>query len=134
MSDELSDVEVAALLARLGALPRRITSDSRAVEPGAAFAAYPGSVRDGRAFIPDAVQRGAAAVLWEAKGFDWDPAIVVANQPVEGLKQNLGSIADFIYGGPSQALWTIGVTARTGRRRARSGSRRRSSGSAEARR
>ena len=115
MSDELSDVEVAALLARLGALPRRITSDSRAVEPGAAFAAYPGSVRDGRAFIPDAVQRSAAAVLWEAKGFEWDPAIGVSNQPVEGLKQNLGSIADFIYGSPSQALWTIGVTGTNGK-------------------
>ena len=39
-----ADIDVAALLARLGARPHRITSDSRAVEPGVAFAAYPGSV------------------------------------------------------------------------------------------
>lgn len=110
----LTEIEVAALLARLKR-PRRITSDSRAVEPGAAFAAYPGSVHDGRRFIPEAVQRGAAAVLWEAQGFDWDPAIAVPNQPVEGLKQNLGPIADFIYGSPSQALWTIGVTGTNGK-------------------
>ena len=115
MPHALADVDVAALLARLGARPQRITSDSRAVEPGVAFAAYPGTARDGRTFIPDAVQRGAAAVLWEAKGFDWDPAIAVANQPVAGLKQNLGSIADFIYGSPSQALWMIGVTGTNGK-------------------
>jgi UDP-N-acetylmuramoyl-L-alanyl-D-glutamate--2,6-diaminopimelate ligase len=111
----LSEVDVAALLARLGARPRRITSDSRAVEPGVAFAAYPGASRDGRTFIPDAVQRGAGAVLWERLGFDWDASIAVPNQPVEGLKHNLGSIADFIYGSPSRALWTIGVTGTNGK-------------------
>lgn len=115
MSAAVLPVEVAALLARLGARPRRITSDSRAVEPGVAFAAYPGTLRDGRRFIPDAVQRGAMAVLWEAKGFDWDASIAVPNQPVGGLKQNLGVIADFIYGSPSGALWTIGVTGTNGK-------------------
>jgi UDP-N-acetylmuramoyl-L-alanyl-D-glutamate--2,6-diaminopimelate ligase len=111
----LTETEVAALLARLGARPRRITSNSRTVEPGVAFAAYPGSAHDGRAFIPDAVQRGAAAVLWETRGFDWDASIAVPNHGVEGLKHNLGSIADFIYGSPSRALWTIGVTGTNGK-------------------
>jgi UDP-N-acetylmuramoyl-L-alanyl-D-glutamate--2,6-diaminopimelate ligase len=40
-----------------------LTADSRAVEPGFLFAALPGSTVDGRSFIPDAVGRGAAAVL-----------------------------------------------------------------------
>jgi UDP-N-acetylmuramoyl-L-alanyl-D-glutamate--2,6-diaminopimelate ligase len=40
-----------------------LTADSRAVEPGFLFAALPGSNADGRSFIPDAVGRGAAAVL-----------------------------------------------------------------------
>ena len=114
-SHPLSEVEIADLLARLGARPRRITSDSRAVEPDVAFAAYPGGTRDGRTFIPEAVARGAAAVFWEAKGFDWDPAVAVPNQPVEGLKQNLGAIADFIYGSPSLALWMIAVTGTNGK-------------------
>jgi UDP-N-acetylmuramoyl-L-alanyl-D-glutamate--2,6-diaminopimelate ligase len=115
MVHALSEVEIAALLARLGARPHRITSDSRVVEPGVAFAAYPGTARDGRTFIPEALRRGAMAVLWEAKGFDWNASITVPNQPVEGLKQNLGSIADFIYGSPSRALWTIGVTGTNGK-------------------
>lgn len=40
-----------------------VTSDSRAVRPGFLFAALPGSVTDGRRFIPEAVARGAVAVL-----------------------------------------------------------------------
>lgn len=40
-----------------------ITADSRAVRPGMVFAALPGVRNDGRAFIADAVARGAAAIL-----------------------------------------------------------------------
>ena len=40
-----------------------ITADSRAVKPGWLFAALPGAKADGRAFVGDAVTRGAVAVL-----------------------------------------------------------------------
>ena len=40
-----------------------VTADSRAVRPGALFAALPGIVADGRRFIAQAVANGAAAVL-----------------------------------------------------------------------
>lgn len=40
-----------------------LTSDSRAVEPGWLFAALPGTKADGRAFVAEAVRRGAVAVL-----------------------------------------------------------------------
>jgi UDP-N-acetylmuramoyl-L-alanyl-D-glutamate--2,6-diaminopimelate ligase len=48
-----------------GAPPRiaGLTADSRAVAPGFLFAALPGARQDGRAFIAEAVARGAAAVL-----------------------------------------------------------------------
>ena len=108
-------VDVPALLARLGAFPRRITADSRRVEPGVAFAAYPGRVADGRAFVPDAIGRGAAAVLWETRGFQWDPRWRVPNLGIEGLQPRLGQIADFVYGSPSQRLWMTGVTGTNGK-------------------
>ena len=40
-----------------------VTSDSRKVAPGGLFVALPGAVADGRAFIPQALAQGAAAVL-----------------------------------------------------------------------
>ncbi|MDX1541216.1 MAG: UDP-N-acetylmuramoyl-L-alanyl-D-glutamate--2,6-diaminopimelate ligase, partial [Geminicoccaceae bacterium] len=40
-----------------------LTADSRKVEPGALFAALEGGRTDGRAFVGDALQRGAVAVL-----------------------------------------------------------------------
>ena len=108
-------IDLAALVARDGALPSRITADSRQVRPGDAFAAFPGDKTDGRAFIADAIRHGTAAVLWEAAGFEWDPAWRVANQPIAGLRARLGAIADAVYGHPSQALWIIGVTGTNGK-------------------
>jgi len=51
-----------------------ITADSRAVRPGFLFAALPGSRTDGRAFIAEAVARGAAAVL-APTGTIWPPGV-----------------------------------------------------------
>ncbi len=111
----LERFDVAALLARLGVTPRRITCDSRRVHAGDAFAAFPGAQVDGRAFIPDAIGRGASAVLWEAARFVWKREWAVANHAIEGLQQKLGAIADFIYGSPSSALWVVGVTGTNGK-------------------
>ena len=40
-----------------------LTADSRKVQPGFLFAALPGSKADGRAFLEDALKRGASAIL-----------------------------------------------------------------------
>ncbi|MGI8894268.1 MAG: UDP-N-acetylmuramoyl-L-alanyl-D-glutamate--2,6-diaminopimelate ligase [Casimicrobiaceae bacterium] len=108
-------LDVPVLLAKLGAYPRRITSDSRRVEPGVAFAAYRGTQADGRAYVADAIARGAAAVLWDADGFNWNEGWQVKNASVLGLQARLGAIADFIYGSPSQRLWIVGVTGTNGK-------------------
>ena len=108
-------IDVPALLAKLGVAPRRITSDSRRVEPGVAFAAYPGTHSDGRGFVADAIARGASAVLWETRSFHWDARWRAPNLGVDGLQARLGSIADFIYGSPSQQMWMAGVTGTNGK-------------------
>ena len=61
-----NDVLSAAGVAAVPGLPASFTglsADSRAIGPGMLYAALPGSRRDGRDFIADAVARGAAAVL-----------------------------------------------------------------------
>ncbi len=111
----MSEHAIAATLARLGVTPHAITSDSRSVAPGAAFAAYRGARTDGREYIGDAIARGASAVLWDDERFEWNPAWQVANAPVPQLRAHLGEIADFIYGSPSQALRVIGITGTNGK-------------------
>jgi len=111
----VADLDVVALLARLGSTPRRVCADSRRVRAGDAFAAFPGTHADGRAFVGDAIARGAGSVLWEARGFHWNDEWRVANLGVDDLRAKLGSIADFIYGSPSRELWTIGVTGTNGK-------------------
>jgi len=88
-----SGFDPAELVARLSVVPRGISADSRLVRPGEVFAAYRGQAADGRAFIPDAIARGADAVLWDAFGFRWNPAWEIANLAVEDLKTKLGAIA-----------------------------------------
>ena len=102
-------------LAKLGVPLSGITADSRAVTPGVVFAAFPGGVRDGREFIPQAIERGAAAVLWDATGFSWNDQWQVPHLPVAGLRDKLGAIASHLYGNPSQQLRVVGVTGTNGK-------------------
>jgi UDP-N-acetylmuramoyl-L-alanyl-D-glutamate--2,6-diaminopimelate ligase len=62
---ELIAEEDGAVTAGSAGLPgiRGLTSDSREVRAGFLFAAFPGTKQDGRAFIDEAVKRGAVAVL-----------------------------------------------------------------------
>jgi UDP-N-acetylmuramoyl-L-alanyl-D-glutamate--2,6-diaminopimelate ligase len=111
----VTDDDVAALLTRLASRPRRVCADSRLVASGDAFAAFPGTQDDGRAFIADAIGRGAGSVLWEARGFRWNDDWRVANLAVDDLRAKLGHIADFICGSPSRAMWAVGVTGTNGK-------------------
>jgi UDP-N-acetylmuramoyl-L-alanyl-D-glutamate--2,6-diaminopimelate ligase len=44
-----------------------ITPDSRLVRPGALFVAIPGTAKDGAEFVPQALDKGAAAICIEEK-------------------------------------------------------------------
>ena len=92
-----------------------LTADSRTVKMGSVFVAYPGTVRDGRNFIGEAVARGAAAVLWESEGFAWDARWKVPNVAVANLRARISEIAGCIYGDPSDRLWMAGVTGTNGK-------------------
>jgi UDP-N-acetylmuramoyl-L-alanyl-D-glutamate--2,6-diaminopimelate ligase len=115
MTATAADAELAAQLAKLGVPINRITSDSRCVRSGDAFAAYQGTRRDGRAFIGEAIGRGAGAVLWDVQGFVWNREWKLPHLPIENLKARLGAIASMVYGHPSRELWMVGITGTNGK-------------------
>ncbi len=100
-----------------GVAVTRLTADSRRVQPGDVFVAFPGAQADGRDFIAQAVAKGAAAVIAEAgaspsaKVGAGDPPII----EVAGLAALSGEIAHLVYGRPSEQLWLAGVTGTNGK-------------------
>ena len=94
---------------------KRLATDSRQVSRGDTFVAYPGESQDGRRFIAQAIARGAASVLWEQRGFHWNPEWRVPNVGVPQLRARAGIIASRVYGEPSTRLWMIGVTGTNGK-------------------
>jgi UDP-N-acetylmuramoyl-L-alanyl-D-glutamate--2,6-diaminopimelate ligase len=93
----------------------RLACDSRAVRPGDTFVAYPGAARDGRAYITDAIARGAVSVLWEHNGYTWDARCKVPNLAVQNLRRQAGEIASRVYSRPSRRMWVVGVTGTNGK-------------------
>lgn len=92
-----------------------LRTDSRLVEPGDGFIAWPGGVTDGRAHVASALARGALACVVEQDGvqaFDL-PASHVAT--FTGLKAATALIADSWYAHPSAAMQVLAVTGTNGK-------------------
>jgi UDP-N-acetylmuramoyl-L-alanyl-D-glutamate--2,6-diaminopimelate ligase len=98
-----------------GAAVTGLAGDSRKVKQGDLFLAYPGERVDGRHFIDHAIAAGAAAVLWDSHGFQWNPAWTLPNVSVPDLRARLGDIASHFHGHPSRHLWVAGVTGTNGK-------------------
>jgi len=92
-----------------------LVSDSRRVKPGDVFFAYPGDALDGRRYIGAAIDAGAAAVVVEAEGFEWDAAFEVPHLAVPELKKNAGPIAHAVLDYPDRAMFTVAVTGTNGK-------------------
>ncbi|MBL8057950.1 MAG: UDP-N-acetylmuramoyl-L-alanyl-D-glutamate--2,6-diaminopimelate ligase, partial [Anaerolineales bacterium] len=89
-----------------------ITADSRRVIPGALFVAARGETVDGHRFIPDALARGAAAVVVE------DPAAAGGAPVLIGVpeaREALAWLAAAWHGFPARRLVMIGVTGTDGK-------------------
>ena len=95
---------------------RGLSLDSRRVRAGEAFLALRGAHAHGIAFAPDAVARGAAAVLAETPAPEHLPALPEAPVLWIGdLAAHAGTLAARWYGEPSRALTVIGVTGTNGK-------------------
>lgn len=103
-------------LEALGVSANGVADDSRQVEPGDIFLAYPGDQADGRRYIEAAIERGACAILWQpGDNFTWNAQLTVANLPVEALRALAGPLAHAVYAFPSEGLSLIAITGTNGK-------------------
>ncbi len=88
-----------------------IAEDSRRVQPGDLFVARPGTKTDGSQFIRDAHAKGAAACITPTLVADCAlPQIVIADPTAV-----TGKLAHALFGDPTRAVRTVGVTGTNGK-------------------
>jgi UDP-N-acetylmuramoyl-L-alanyl-D-glutamate--2,6-diaminopimelate ligase len=100
-----------------------IALDSRQVQPGDLFVAIKGTASDGVAFIPQAIERGAVAVLIEKDqlvGSLVDGLIDVTQTAipvigVDSLSEYVSDIAGVFYGEPSTKMCLTAITGTNGK-------------------
>ncbi|KTC85683.1 UDP-N-acetylmuramoyl-L-alanyl-D-glutamate--2,6-diaminopimelate ligase [Legionella drozanskii] len=92
-------------------------NDSRQIKPGFLFIAYPGLVADGRLFIYQAINAGAAAFVYEPENWPLSHPIPteVPSVALPGLATKLAGIASRFYGEPTKKMDVIGVTGTNGK-------------------
>src|SRR5436190_4852035 len=84
--------------------------DSRRVTPGTLFFAVPGFQFDGHDFAPEAVERGAAALVVERP-----LGLGVPEVAVDDARAAMGPAAARFYGEPTSELPVVGVTGTNGK-------------------
>jgi UDP-N-acetylmuramoyl-L-alanyl-D-glutamate--2,6-diaminopimelate ligase len=87
-----------------------ITHDSRRATAGSCFACIPGAITDGHDHAPDAVARGAVALLVERR-----LPLPVAQAQVPSVRAALGPLAATLFGHPSASMRVLGVTGTNGK-------------------
>lgn len=92
---------------------RSVAYDSRSVQPGSLFVAVPGFHSDGHAYIVQALERGAAAILYEDAS--WDGRLHVPAARVASTRVALAAVSAALYGYPGQQMRVVGITGTDGK-------------------
>ncbi|MEC4748990.1 UDP-N-acetylmuramoyl-L-alanyl-D-glutamate--2,6-diaminopimelate ligase [Methylomicrobium sp. Wu6] len=95
-----------------------LTLDSRQVAPGDAFIALSGANQHGLKHAAQAIERGAAVILYDPAGGGTELAAGLNGAPaiaVENLAWKLGDLAAHFYRDPSAAMNVFGITGTNGK-------------------
>lgn len=92
-----------------------LRTDSRQVQPGDAFIAWPGYARDGREYVTAALAAGAATCLVEDEGVERFGFVDARVASLPGLKARTGEIAAAFFGQPTGRLDVIAITGTNGK-------------------
>ncbi|WP_298622912.1 UDP-N-acetylmuramoyl-L-alanyl-D-glutamate--2,6-diaminopimelate ligase [uncultured Legionella sp.] len=94
-----------------------IKNDSRQVQVGDLFIAYPGAASDGRLYIEKAINSGAVAIAYEPDnlpvGFTLPESVPCI--PIPQLAEQLAQIAQRFYQEPTKSLTVSGITGTNGK-------------------
>ena len=111
--DKFNDINISGL-----------SLDSRKIENKYLFIAIKGETVNGIEYINNAIEKGAAAVLWEADEnveaikINWRKTASDTDVPIiaiENLSQFVGDIANSFYGNPSNEISVCGITGTNGK-------------------
>ncbi len=89
--------------------------DSRKIAPGDLFVACRGRRVHGASHLGEALQRGAAAVIYDPEGANGVHPLGIPAVAVEALGERLGEIAARFHGHPSRDLQVVGITGTNGK-------------------
>ncbi len=92
-----------------------ITLDSREVGEGSLFVAVSGSAKHGLNFADKAIDKGAAAILWETDESWSQGEYAIPVIAIDDLRERLGIIIDRYYGSPSADMKIVGITGTDGK-------------------
>lgn len=114
LQELLQEVQPLAVKGSLEVPITGVNMDSRLVRSGHLFVAVKGTQTDGHAFIPKALEQGAAAVL-VTEPIPADAPEGVTFVQVESTEEAVGRAATAFYGHPSRRLKLVGVTGTNGK-------------------
>ena len=92
-----------------------VCNDSRKVAPGALFVAVKGYASDGHDYIRTAVEKGAAAIMYQDVAKVADVPEGVALVQVESSRYALAIVSANFYDNPSRKLTLVGITGTNGK-------------------
>jgi len=113
LADILKEVEILQGTGSMNCSVNAIRIDSRKVTKGDLFAAIKGSQSNGHDFIPQAIAKGAVAILCEHLPNRSNEDI--AWLKVKSVPQALGKMTSSFYDHPSRKLKLIGITGTNGK-------------------
>jgi UDP-N-acetylmuramyl-tripeptide synthetase len=105
----------AKLVGRRAVEVTAIAYDSREVGPGTIFVCIRGQKRDGHEFIPQALERGATAIVVDNEEALRDLPPQIAGIIVADTRTALANLACEFYGHPSREMLLVGVTGTNGK-------------------
>jgi UDP-N-acetylmuramoyl-L-alanyl-D-glutamate--2,6-diaminopimelate ligase len=115
LSELVRDLSTVSIKGNASTDIRSIEYDSRKVGPDSLFLAIRGQKTDGNVFIPEAMKRGAAAILTDQPAIASAVGGTVSVITVPDARKAMALVANRFYGCPQESLIMTGITGTNGK-------------------